>query len=129
MLGIIGKPLARRGARAWFRIIWTYGVKVIEFQSFRGLKKIEKYVFFFTMATTQGILALMIKCPQCLKLFGFNLQCKLATCLKTYKSFSIVQHQTTKMRPPSIISQMLPLILGIQACNATHSFYHLLVKF
>ena len=128
MLGIIGKPLARKGARAWFRVIWTYGVKVIEFQSFCELKKNLK-TFFLTVAMAQGTLVLMIKCPQCLKLFGFNLQCKLATCLKTYKSFPSVHHQTTKIRTPSIISQMLQKILGIQTCNAIHSVYHLLVKF
>jgi len=34
MLGIAGKPSARKGAKALFRGVWTYGMKVIEFQSF-----------------------------------------------------------------------------------------------
>jgi len=37
VLGIVGKPLARRGARALFCGISTYGGKVIEFQSFYEL--------------------------------------------------------------------------------------------
>jgi len=41
VLGTVGKPLARRGARAWFRGIPTYGGKVIEFQSFYELQKLE----------------------------------------------------------------------------------------
>jgi len=31
MLGAIGKPLAKKGAQALFLVVWTYGVKVIEF--------------------------------------------------------------------------------------------------
>jgi len=42
MLGIIGKPLMKRGARAWFCGIPTYGGKVIEFQSLSMNKKIRK---------------------------------------------------------------------------------------
>jgi len=42
MLGIVGRPLARRGAKALFRSIWTYGGKMIEFQSFSMNKKIRK---------------------------------------------------------------------------------------
>jgi len=42
MLGTVGKPLARRGARAWFHSVWTYGGKMIEFQSFSMNKKIKK---------------------------------------------------------------------------------------
>jgi len=34
MLGTVGKPLARRGVRAWFCGVPTYGKKVVEFQSF-----------------------------------------------------------------------------------------------
>jgi len=39
VLGTVGKVLARRGARAWFCVVWTYGGKVIEFQSFSMDKK------------------------------------------------------------------------------------------
>jgi len=41
MLGTVGKPSARRGARAWFCGVPTYGGKVIEFQSFSMNKKIK----------------------------------------------------------------------------------------
>jgi len=46
MLGTVGKLSARKGARAWFCGIPTYGGKahgkVIEFQSFSMNKKIRK---------------------------------------------------------------------------------------
>jgi len=42
VVGTVGKPSARRGARAWFRGIPTYSKKVIEFQSFSMNKKIRK---------------------------------------------------------------------------------------
>jgi len=42
LLGTVGKPSARRGAWALFRGVWTYGGKVIEFQSFSMNKKIRK---------------------------------------------------------------------------------------
>jgi len=42
VLGTVGKLSARRGAWAWFRGIWTYGEKVIGFQSFSMNKKINK---------------------------------------------------------------------------------------
>jgi len=38
---IVGKPLARRDARALFCGIWTYHMKVIEFGRFYELKVIE----------------------------------------------------------------------------------------
>jgi len=42
VLGTVGKPSARKGARALFRVIWTNGGKDIEFQSFSMNKKIKK---------------------------------------------------------------------------------------
>jgi len=43
MFGIVGKPLVRRGALAWFHGVLTYGGKVIEFQSIYEVKKLENY--------------------------------------------------------------------------------------
>jgi len=37
VLGTVGKPSASTGARALFRGVWTYGGKVMDFQSFYGL--------------------------------------------------------------------------------------------
>jgi len=42
VLGTNGKPSVRRGARALFYSVWTYGGKVIEFQSFSMNIKIKK---------------------------------------------------------------------------------------
>jgi len=39
--GTVGKLLARRGAWAWFRSVWTYGGKIIEFQSFSMNEKFK----------------------------------------------------------------------------------------
>jgi len=50
MLDAVGKPSVRRGARALFRSIWTYGGKVIEFQSFSMNKKIKNKNFYFHFA-------------------------------------------------------------------------------
>jgi len=38
VLGIVQKPLARRGAWALLWGVWTYNLKVIELQSFHELK-------------------------------------------------------------------------------------------
>jgi len=45
MLGTIGKPLARRGARALFCDVLTYGGKIMDFQSFYELEKLENYIY------------------------------------------------------------------------------------
>jgi len=34
MLGTVGKPSARKGARALFHGVWTYGGKVLNFKVF-----------------------------------------------------------------------------------------------
>jgi len=56
MLCTIGKPLARRGAQAWFRGIPTYNPKVIEFQKISMNKKNKKIIFTYNLpiATTHG---------------------------------------------------------------------------
>jgi len=45
VLGTIGKPSVRTDARALIHGIWTYGGKVIEFQSFYDLLKLENYFY------------------------------------------------------------------------------------
>jgi len=45
VLDTIGRPLARRGARALFSGVWTYDGKVIEFQSFFVNKKKRKLLY------------------------------------------------------------------------------------
>jgi len=49
VLHTVGKPLARRGARAWFQSIPTCGGKVIEFQSFSMNKKNTKITFIYIL--------------------------------------------------------------------------------
>jgi len=46
MVGTIEKPSARRGAWSWFHGIPTYGVKVIEFQSFYELENMPHLTTF-----------------------------------------------------------------------------------
>jgi len=60
MLGTVGKPLARRDAWALSRGIWTYGGKVIEFQSFSMNKKIRKYLL-LTFCVWQRHMGTLVK--------------------------------------------------------------------
>jgi len=50
VLGIVGKYLARKGALAWFRGIWSYGVKSVKFQSYFLTEKLKTLLFFSMVA-------------------------------------------------------------------------------
>ena len=54
MLGTVGKVSVRRGAQAWFRGIWSYKVKIVEFQSYFLNKNIKEY-FYFSYGGVLGI--------------------------------------------------------------------------
>jgi len=62
ILGTVKKIYVRRGAQAWFRGVWTYGVKVIEFRSFYELSKLENYFDFDCGNGTRHISCIFVLC-------------------------------------------------------------------
>jgi len=61
ILGILGKPYARRGIWALLCRVWTFYVKDIEFQSFYALENSNFFTFILTVAMAKGTLSPYIK--------------------------------------------------------------------